>query len=252
MRAIVGAMVEEEIVMMKRSVSLLALAMACAIPLAASAEGAIESRVPDQHTMQQTRPAQGADTAKLREVGDTQMNREAPARGGGEPAAATDARAQQLHRASPHIILVQSKLDAAQAEVRGIGRLASLEREPMSDMYRQHVRSFATDLQNDVNDARHHLEQLRSTVQSLQVSDAIRNDMQAADRALLQARSDLQRIDAIGRSNVPARPIPQPPQGQQPAIQARQFANFGDFGNAIAGDLDNAKAAIDRVERGLR
>jgi DNA repair exonuclease SbcCD ATPase subunit len=160
------------------------------------------------------------------------------------------ARSEQLHRASPHIILVQSKIDAAQAEIRGMERLASLEREPMSDTYRQHVRSFASDVQNDVNDARSHLDQLRSSVQNIQVSDSVRNDLQSADRALQQARTDLQRVDSIGHV---AQPTPQPPQGQQAqANQPRQFTNYRDFGNAISGDLNNAKNAVGRIERALR
>jgi hypothetical protein len=259
---------------------LLTLAMACALPIAASAEGAAAQRNSNDQSIQQSQrntnansasdrsvqqnPSnERADTAKLREANGQRSNRDVNARGGGERASQTanaqqnqaatnNARNEQLHRASPHIILVQSKIDAAQAEIRGMERLASLEREPMSDTYRQHVRSFASDVQNDVNEARNHLEQLRSSVQNIQVSDAVRNDLQSADRALQQARADLQRVDTVGRNA--QQPTPQPPQGQagQAANQPRQFTNYRDFGNAISGDLNNAKTAVGRIERALR
>ena len=247
---------------MKKCASVFIAAIACAMPLAAAAQSPSAGVKP-------TPAPQSVDTAKLHERSlfhHPGFDREEPARGGGERAAeagraltnrpaapatpqpADDMRAHNLHMTSPHIIFVQSKIDEAQAGVRGLERLAALEREPMSAAYREHARAITTDVRSQLADARQHLEHIRAAVPTIQPTAAstVQNELQQADRALNQARADLDRVDAIGSAAAPvAPPI-------EPGIQARRFSNWRDLGTALNADLNNAKVAVDHIEHALR
>lgn len=202
---------------MRKTVAVFTVAMACALPLAASA-----------HTSSSN---QSSATQPISRGGGPEHPAHEHA-----AAAGSETHAQQMHEMSPHIITVQSKIDAAQAEVRGIERLASLERQPLTGVYGDHMRLFARDLQSDITSARHHLDELRSAAANAQVSAAANNDMAAADHSLQQARTEIEQFEsAAGHAGAPAA-----------VMDARAF------GNSLSHDLNNAKSAMDRVEHALR
>jgi len=146
---------------------------------------------------------------------------------------ALETRAQQLHAASPHIITVQSKIDAAQAEARGIERLAALESQPLTGEYANICAVSNRICSPDVSEARHHLDHLRSAVRGMQNDPSVNTDLGQADVALQQLRTELERFaSAEGHGAAHA-----------------STADTRAFGTTLTRGLNDAKRAMDRVER---
>ena len=204
---------------MRKTMALFTVAMACALPLAASAN------------------PQSSNTASVRPStrGGGPAQAPTPASPAQAATPALETRAQQLHAASPHIITVQSKIDAAQAEARGIERLAALASQPLTGEYREHLRGLEQDLQSDVSEARHHLDHLRSAVRGMQNDPSVNTDLGQADVALQQVRTELERFaSAEGHGAAHA-----------------STADTRAFGTTLTRGLNDAKRAMERVERDL-
>ena len=143
-------------------------------------------------------------------------------------------RDQQLHEAGPHIVTIETKLDAASAENRGLERLVGLESGTLGRTYQEHVGVLATSIQNDLNTARQHLDHLRDSAQRLGMMDQLNDQFTRVDQAMQQTRVKLAAINRVRQQASPA------------SSEIRGLS--GDIGRELA----QAKSAVERIESAMR
>lgn len=246
---------------MKTTTGILSLALALALPASALADnynqgsgtstnssvrGTTSSDRMNRSDLGRGRAdEQGADDSSLRRGREFDESTTGAARGGGPQRGATTTapssadRGAMLHAASPHIIAVQTELDAARVMADGLARMAALEPGAISAPYREDTRALHDSIRSHLQAAETHLLDLRSSIQQLNLQDRLGNDLAQVDQLVQRARTDLGQLES-------GQPAQQSTGGGPVATAVR------DTSRTVSRELQQARSAMDRIERNMR